>query len=168
MRCFLPQDSIIETNEYTVYKNDTFNRVNQDNKINGNGIWITNDTLTCYGGTSTYTLTTNGCTHSTDNQYSGCSIIENVFFGKYENGNKVGEWINYWDNKNKRIVLKYNKEGKLVQVQIFHFYGEIAYSSKTKIANENKIILFTLQKNKIYKKYKTLSLYNLSIYFMQQ
>ncbi len=166
-RRFLPQDSIIELKEYTVYKTDTFNRVDENNLINGKGIWIVNDTNMSMGSSSTFSLTTNGCVHSINNEFNGCAIISNIFYGTFRNNLRIGSWINKWSNNKDRIKLSYNNFGKLIAVNIYHYDGKRAYFTEGKLKDENNISLFYQDGKKI-KKYKSTNLYEIQNFFIQE
>lgn len=137
-------DSLIESDNYTIYKTDTFNIRDSNRKIQGKGIFLIKDS-TIQQGVSSHTLGYhNGskvatCVYHEDptNVYYK---IKEIFYGQFHDNLMTGVWTCFYSNGNRRVELTYDMGVIQGQVNIYFNTGELMYSGIA-IAGQDNIEL---------------------------
>ncbi|MAC96155.1 MAG: hypothetical protein CMC96_11710 [Flavobacteriales bacterium] len=136
-------DSLEVYENYTVYKGDTFNLKDDNNLINGEGIWFTADSTIRKGIASFVMRKREGsdiihC--EPKEQPDEISIrVKEIFYGKYIASEKEGYWTSYYENGNKRLEINFTSDSVSLPVNMYYKTGELMYKG---IEIENDKVLF--------------------------
>lgn len=135
---------LLETDNYTIYKTDTFNVRDGNKKIQGKGILIIKDSIVQYGVASYSLGYHNGSNVATCVYNEGPTNvyykIREIFYGQFHDNLMTGVWNCFYSNGKKRVELTYNKGVIQGQVNIYFDTGELMYSG-TAFAGQDKIEL---------------------------
>ncbi len=137
-------DSLLVTNDYTIYKADTFNVRDNKGMIQGKGILIIKDKKVVQGMTS-YTMGhKNGSKIATCEYHEAPTHVYNtvreVFYGQFQDNLMIGVWTCFWGNGKRRVELTYDKGIIQGPVNIYFDTGELKYGG-TAIAGQDEIEL---------------------------
>ena len=125
-------DALLETDNYTIYKTDTFNVRDSNKNISGKGILILKDS-TVHRGISSYSFGYHDgskiatCVYKEKPTHVYYNVIE-VFYGQFQNNLMSGIWTCFYSNGKKRIELPYDKGVIQGQVNIYFDTGELLFT----------------------------------------
>lgn len=137
-------DSLFETDNFRIYKMDTFNLRDSDGKIQGKGIFVLKDS-TVQRGISSHTLGYHNSSKVATCIYHELPTnvyykVREVFYGQFQDDFMTGVWTCFYSNGKRRVELTYDKGVIHGQVNIYYDTGELMYSGFA-IPGQDKIEL---------------------------
>jgi hypothetical protein len=126
-----PIENLIERNEFTIFKNDTFNRIDNNNLIQGKGIMIFKNQTRYQGISSHVWYLDKGCRYEKEPDLIVQSI-NYISYGGYENNKKEGVWTVFWKSGAKKLEITYEHDEMIGSTKIYDESEQLIYQGYIK------------------------------------